>query len=179
MDLIRHTPPDNLPLLVLESWPPKALAWLHGPTTKASQAEWSSLHFHTRYRLLDSLSCGGAIRQSRCLVARLRTRDENAWTWPDQHPPSVPRPMGNLLTPWGLLGRNDRRPPSYSLPRSPPDSLRDPMPDCLGAWINTPHGIRRLLGKELARGLGCDKSDLESLPGNPDPLLRHTTSILF
>jgi hypothetical protein len=90
----------------------------------------------------------------------------------------APRPMGNLLTPPGLL-RTRYLPPSdfdeVTL-LTIPHAQVDPMPNKPGAVIRTEKGIRRLKDEELARGLGLPKS-WEVPPENLNqPTLSATTS---
>ena len=81
--------------------------------------------------------------------------------------------MGNLLTPHGLLPHGVKRQAKLAPTHSVPDSKRDPMPCCVGAWIRTEQGTRRLQAEELGKALG--------LAPRSSPLkeasLRNTTSV--
>jgi hypothetical protein len=66
-------------------------------------------------------------------------------------------PMSNLLKPHSiprLAYHNVRRHRPINAMRRIPNSVTDPMPASVGAWIDTPLGIRKLLPEELAKGLG-------------------------
>ena len=137
--LIRRVP-NRGPSVVLESWPIKSLGWEQSPTCKLARTQWQELGYASRYLTMDTKACGGAIDQVRLLVARVSHQWAGEWVWPSLQPPSVPRPMGNLLTPWGLLPRRVKMEIPPSLRAFPPRSDTDPMPNCVGAWISTPHG---------------------------------------
>jgi hypothetical protein len=77
---------------------------------------------------------GGAITQSRLLVARIQTQCPPQWSWPcEEAAAAMARPMSNLLTSPGLVRvkhRNESIPDAY-------DARTDPMPTQLGSWIRT------------------------------------------
>ena len=168
----------NRPRVVLESWPSDAVGWIRSPTSKSRRTAWSNLGYTSRYRVIDSLAHGGAINQSRLIVARVRQDLDPGWIWPLPLRGPTDRPMGNLLTPWGLLPRHVKRTKAPTGFHRLPDSLTDPMPNQLGAFISTPHGSRRLQADELAKGLGCTSQDVQSLPVSA-ATLRHTTSVFI
>ena len=87
----------------------------------------------------------------------------------------TPRPMSNLLRPFGIpykaYGRCSEK------PTSAPDAKYEPMPARVGAWIQTERGVRKLLVDELAKGLGIPKSwggNPELVPSN---LVTNLTSV--
>ena len=173
--LISSTHLRNRPKVPLESWPDHAAGWEHHPMTKTTAHKWIELGHSSRFKLIPSTWVGGAVAQSRLLVARSSTHQPQ-WSWDDIPAPSGIRPMGNLLTPRGLLPwkvKSSTVPP----PHGPhPHSLRDAMPPRSGAWIETPDGVRRLQQCELLKGLGgrSNKDDPIS-----ERLLRHTTSVFI
>ena len=61
--------------------------------------------------------------------------------------------MSNLLEPPGLIPKKSYCTRHYL---GAPDSRTEPMPPKIGRLIKTEHGIRRLMKKELAKGLGAD-----------------------
>ena len=168
----------NRPRVVLESWPSEAVGWIRSPTSKNRRTAWSNLGHISRYRVIDSLDHGGAINQSRLIIARVRRDLDSGWVWPVPLRGSSDRPMGNLLTPWGLLPRHVKRAKAPIGSHRYPDSLTDPMPNQVGAFISTPHGTRRLQADELAKGLGCTSQDVRNLPASAG-ILRHTTSVFI
>ena len=168
----------NRPRVVLESWPSDAVGWVRSPTSKSRRTAWSNLGYISRYRVIDSLDHGGAINQSRLVVARVRQDLDSGWIWPLPLRGSTDRPMGNLLTPWGLLPRHVKRTKAPTGSHRLPDSLTDPMPNQVGTFISTPHGTRRLQADELAKGLGCTSQDVQNLPASAASL-RHTTSVFI
>ena len=168
----------NRPRVVLESWPPDAVGWVRSPTSKSRRTAWSNLGYISRYRVIDSLDHGGAINQSHLVVARVRQDLDSEWIWPLTLRGSTDRPMGNLLTPWGLLPRHAKRTKAPTRPHRFPDSLTNPMPNQVGAFISTPHGTRRLQADELAKGLGCTSQDVRNRPVSAG-ILWHTTSVFI
>ena len=175
LDLVQEA--TERPLVIMESWPPEAASWENHPMSKGMAQPWADLGYSSRFRLVSSLWVGGAVTQSRLLVARVRTDLTDSFEWPTLACPEHPRPMGNLLTPHGLLPRAVKRQTSNNDPYEGPDSSTDPMPSEVGSWITTPHGSRRLQADELARGLGVPKDKLSgSLRAH---LLRHTTSVFI
>ena len=176
--LVDQTPPERHPWVVLESWPGSAVGWEVSPMHKSVMTRWAKRGFSSRYKLINSLHCGGAIRQTRLMIARVRDTYPHNWEWPSLDTQSEARPMGNLLTPWGLLPRQVKRctkPPNTTYSR--PNSLLNPMPTAVGAWIDTPEGTRRLQADEVGRGLGIPKEQVSGpSPVNPK-LLAHTTSV--
>ena len=124
--------------------------------TKRCSQRWIDLGYQSRFRLVSSLKTGGAIDQTRLLVVRLQNSIADSWKWHDLPEQTSPRPMGNLLIPFGLLPREVKRQTRSKQNRPGPNSLSEPMPNATGAWITTPHGNRRLQSDELAKGLGVD-----------------------
>ena len=170
---------ENRPKVILESWPDSSISWMNSPVSKARRTAWEKLGYTSRYHLVDSLAWGGAIKQTRLLVARVELARDHLWKWERRTSPSTHRPMGNLLTPWGLLPRHVKRQPTPSGGTERPHSDRDPMPCALGAFISTPQGTRRLQSDELARGLGAPNNLLKNQPELRAPTLRHTTSVFI
>ena len=103
---------------------------------------WEDLGYASRFKLTPTLWVGGAIKQTRMLVVRIAREDSPLWTWGTMEKPDKPRPMGNLLTPHGLLPRPIQRQVRREGPTGIPDSLQDPMPENIGVWIHTPQGAR-------------------------------------
>ena len=169
----------NRPEVVLESWPPMATTWTTGPLSKGRRTGWKNLGYTSRYHLMDSRSHGGAINQTRLMVARVRADRDSGWKWPQTTKAPHPRPMGNLLTPFGLLPRHVRRSVERTPRPSCPSSDLDAMPNCLGARISTPHGTRRLQADELARGLGCPNLEVKGLLSITQRALQCTTSLFI
>ena len=173
LHLVLATSPIHRPKIVVESWPDHAASWENHPMTKATSQRWSDCGYSSRFKLVPTTWVGGAVSQSRLLVVRVH-QEAPQWKWADLSAPTGIRPMGNLLTPPGLLPRHIRRPHKPPGPARFPHSLKDPMPPTSGSWIHTPDGTRRLQGNELLKGLGGHPSK-ESAPR--EYLLRHTTSV--
>jgi hypothetical protein len=97
---------------------------------------------------------GGAINQSRLLVARVKHEWGHLWIWnTEETEMNMARPMSNLLTPPGLI-----RSATYVNGRiGDPIARLNPMPSNMGAYIKTERGTRRLLPEESGRGLGIPK----------------------
>ena len=141
------------------------------PTAKASVTRWSNLGFETRTMLLRGTDAGGAIRQTRVFMARVRKEVNHKWRWPIRPEEAPLRPMSNLLTPPGLVPRH-----KY-LSRSVEGAVcarTDPMPGHPGALIRTEKGVRGLLLSEFCHGLGFPKSLSEHLSR---PMAIRTTSV--
>jgi hypothetical protein len=172
--LIAATPISKRPRVVIESWGSGADLWEKGPTTKGSQSRWSKLGYTSRCRRVNASHVGGAINQVRFLVARVQDAYAPLWSWKAYpSPPPPARPMGNLLTPPGLV----RKSAYCQLEIDSPMDTLDPMPSYPGAWIKTERGHRRLLMEETARGLGVPKEwqlDSDKLSGGT---LQRTTSL--
>jgi hypothetical protein len=172
--LIAATPISKRPRVVIESWGSGADLWEKGPTTKGSQSRWSKLGYTSRCRRVNASHVGGAINQVRLLVARVQDAYAPLWSWKAYpSPPPPARPMGNLLTPPGLV----RKSAYCQLEIDSPMDTLDPMPSYPGAWIKTERGHRRLLMEETARGLGVPKEwqlDSDKLSGGT---LQRTTSL--
>ena len=171
--LISGTPIPKRPRVIIESWNTGAHMWERGPTSKSCQTRWSKLGYVSRFRRVDACHVGGAIAQVRLIVARVMEDYGAVWVWGHYPPPPyTPRPMGNLLTPPGLLPQKIY----CDLPFDSPRVDLDPMPCFPGAWVKTDQGHRRLLLEETARGLGVPKGwnlDQSKLTGGT--LLRTTS----
>ena len=103
------------------------------------------------------------------------------WTVPLDDLP--PRPMSNCLRPCGAgpthLTMDKVDIPSILCTRIP-DSITDPMPSCIGHWIHTFKGYRRLFSDELAKGLGIPKGWMKSNPATltlKSPVLNITAGV--
>ncbi|CAJ1936816.1 unnamed protein product [Cylindrotheca closterium] len=154
-DMVDSVPPKHRPKVIIESWRSDPTLWQYGPTSKPTTTRWREAGCNINCCTIKATSIGGAITQERLLVVRTRIDCQAQWTWDSlDRDMSVIRPMGNLLTPPGLIPRK-----SYSQSGSThtPHSLHDPMPNQIGAWIQTEKGVPRLLKEEVARGLGIPK----------------------
>ena len=163
---MQDTEAFHRPSVIVEVWPSNAQVWAKGPMVKQWLRRWDEWGFTSRCKLVRATSVGGAIRQNRLIVARVKHPWADDWEWdriePDE---SVVRPMSNLLTPPGLLNRAGGY--TSKVERLDyPDSTIDPMPGSPGAWISTPQGIRRLLSPETARGLGFSKEEATPICGS-------------
>jgi hypothetical protein len=170
-DLVRATDQAKRPKVVLEAWPSSAEFWNKGPVCKASLTRWSEAGYTSRCKLLNATRVGGAIAQSRLMVARVLHALAPQWTWPcEEAAAAMARPMSNLLTPPGLV-RTKHHPGPIAEAAS---AKLEPMPNQPGAWIQTERGFRRLQLDEVGRGLGLNKAS--STTAVPGPLKR-TTSV--
>ena len=179
MDLVRQSSSGTQPTVTLESWPAAATSWSHGPTSKSRKTRWEELGHRSRFQLLRAVDCGGAIQESRLIVARVGKHWDPKWRWERFSPNPSPRPMGNLLTPWGLPPRHVKKGHGARPGTTHPHSDKDPMPNCIGAIIDAPKGPRRLQADEVARGLGCPSKILKVGPPLSAATLRHTTSVFI
>ena len=107
--LIKCTPDENRPRLVVEMWSDRST--LHdavGPMSKSVKARWEQLGYRSRFRLVAATRVDGAISQQRLVVVRIADPDWSAdWQW-ELSPVNVPpRPMANLLIPDGLIPSSD------------------------------------------------------------------------
>jgi hypothetical protein len=152
--LIYRTRESNQPKVIIESWPPNAQLWTKGPACKSTVTRWHDMEYVSRFKRISATDVGGAITQSRLLVARVKCEWSHLWMWSTEETElDTPRPMSNLLTPPGLV-RNHR----YVQGRSgDPIARSDPMPAHLGAYVDTERGMRRLMPEESGRGLGIPK----------------------
>ena len=152
--LISRTSPENRPRVVIESWPPNAQLWTKGPACKSTTSRWHDLNYVSRFKRVSATDVGGAINQSRLLVARVKHEWSHLWVWSTEETElDTARPMSTLLTPPGLVRSN-----TYVQGRSgDPIAQRDPMPSVMGAFIQTERGTRRLTPEESSRGLGVPK----------------------
>jgi hypothetical protein len=108
----------------------------------------------SRYKRINATNVGGAINQSRLLVARVKREWSHLWVWGTEETEiDIPRPMSNLLIPPGLVGSH-----KYVSGRSgDPIAIVHPVPSVMGAYIKTERGTRRLMPEETSRGLGVPK----------------------
>jgi hypothetical protein len=169
--LIRTTGLAKRPKVVLESWPSSAEFWSRGPVCKASLTKWADVGYTSRCKLVNATRVGGAITQSRLMVARVQDEFAQQWRWPSEEASAaMARPMSNLLTPPGLVKTKHHQ----GSKADASDARTEPMPTQPGAWILTERGIRRLQLDEIGRGLGLPKSgSKEAVPG----ILTRTTSV--
>ena len=159
---------------LIESWPPQASLWRYGPVSKIASTRWEDWGYSTHCRVVNATQVGGAIQQERLLVVRWNKDQGKTWQWaPEESSNSPARPMGNLLTPPGLI--RGRRLPAPPKSLQAPLAHEDPMPCTSGHYIRTERGVRRLERDELARGLGLPSS--ESKEDIPVGLLHGTTSL--
>ena len=182
--LLKHTPSNNLPRVVLELCSPAELVQHDGGRDKGLRKRMLALGYCQRCALVSNTDEGGAVASDRLvtsytLIRSLPTSD------PELYDPFTealtlgttgpPRAMSNLLRPCNVPWT------AYHLPLSEkegsaPDSGRDPMPPRLGSAIQTRQGVRRLLPDELAKGLGvpAEWGDQTAYPGS---LLNHLPGI--
>ena len=152
--LVSRTETSKRPRVIIESWPPNAQLWTKGPTCKSTTTRWDELDFVTRCKRVNATKVGGAIHQSRLLVARVRKDWSHLWFWsPEETEIDTPRPMSNLLTPPGLVGSHKY----VNGRRGDPIAFIHPMPAVMGAYVQTERGTRRLMPEETSRGLGVPK----------------------
>lgn len=157
-DEIEATEDGSRPLLVIESWSGGVTTWAHGPTSKSQVARWEKAGYSTRAQFLKATSLGGAIDQRRTFVVQTKVSKNLKWEWPAVDPTTTrPRPMSNLLTPAGFIGKKSFLPAEKHAARLHIPTQEDPMPDQCGALIQTDRGVRRLMPDELGRGLGLHK----------------------
>lgn len=169
-ELVTGTPQERRPEVIIEVWGPSSHLWGKGPMNKACVSRWANKGFQSYCRMVRAVDVGGAIRQNRLIIARVKSG--RTWNWDTmERGAEVIRPMSNLLTPPGLVRKSSYvEPPSYAVP----DAMTDPMPNRVGALIRTERGIRRLSVEEVARGLGVPKISEKQVSSN---LLSHTTSV--
>jgi hypothetical protein len=77
--LVSKTETSKRPRVILESWPPNAQLWTKGPTCKSTTTRWNELDFVSQCKRVDATKVGGAINQSRLLVARVRKDWSHLW----------------------------------------------------------------------------------------------------
>ena len=177
--LIETQPSDKRPKLIVETWPAQSTLWKPdtSPNGKDCRSRWKALGYETRSKIIDSKHLDGAIEQSLLLVVRDST---DKWKWAPYDGTRGSRPMGNLLTPPGLLRltareRQIRRDNVY-----PEGALRnyarDPMP-LATRLIEDAAGPRNLRPEEILRGLGMEKQDAEWGAKESMDVIRNTTSV--
>ena len=171
--LVSRTRPENRPRVVIEAWPPNAQLWTKGPACKSTTSRWHDLNYVSRFKRVAATDVGGAINQSRLLVARVQHEWSHLWMWGTEETElETARPMSNLLTPPGLVRA------SYVQGRTgDPIAHRDPMPSTMGAYIQTERGARRLLPEESSRGLGVPKEWRVESKRITKGLLERTTTL--
>lgn len=140
--------PKNRPTYVLESWDPQATLWQGGPMSKLVTTRWRELGYWSQCQCLCATEVGGAILQTKLLVVRGQANQPSLDWGPRVKGPA--RPMGNLLTPVGLVPKWAYLDGSGVSPAAD----RAPMPGKPGAWIRTAGGTRRVEVDEFIRGLG-------------------------
>jgi hypothetical protein len=145
-----------------------------GPASKEHRKFMERLGYSIRFWLMEACDFGAAISQLRLGV--LYIQEESAvMLGPKQPTPNElpPRPMSNLLMPFGVPSAawtkkvpNSKHPDPRGLPcishlgfgRSDPIfDPQGPMPDVLGSWFQVDKGIRRLQIEELAKAKGVPK----------------------
>jgi hypothetical protein len=128
----------------------------------------------SRHKRASATDVGGALTQSRLLVARVKHEWSHSWMWSTEETETdAPRPMSNLLTPPGLI-----RAHQFVQGRcGDPIAQFDPLPSHLGACANTKRGARRLMPKESGRGLGTPKEWKMDPKRITQGLLDRTTSL--
>lgn len=176
--LVANAEPSSRPIIILESWDGAASTWDTGPAGQSSRVRWEKLGYNTRMKLINATTIGGAIRQQRLMLTRIaKTSAARDMLWDDNKSTvsshTLARPMSNLLTPEGLIGKQRY---STDINQNGIDSETEPMPP-YQAWIRTRRGVRRLRLDELARGLGMEKSQVEKVTRKLSPaILQRTTS---
>jgi hypothetical protein len=132
------------------------------------------MDYVSRYKRVSATDVGGAITQSRLLVARVKHEWSHLWMWSTEETETdTPRPMSNLLTPPGLIRAHQ----FVHGRHGDPIAQFDPMPSHLGACINTERGTRRLMPEESGRGLGTPKEWKMDPKRITQGLLDRTTSL--
>ena len=121
--LVSRTKPEYRPRVVIEAWPPNAQLWTKGPACKSTTSRWHNLNYVSRFKRVSATNVGGAINQSRLLVAQVKHEWSHLWRWGTEETElETARPMSNLLTPPGLVqssyvqGRAYRRPDRSAQP---------------------------------------------------------------
>jgi hypothetical protein len=149
------------PSLIVELWGASAAMHANGPLSKPVRKVFRSQGYSQRSFHAADTALGGAVSQERLLVVYfndMRLPEDVVQSWDPPDPSLHPaRPMSNLLKPHSiprLAYHNVRRHRPLNAMRRIPNSVTDPMPASVGAWIDTPLGIRKLLPEELAKGLG-------------------------
>jgi hypothetical protein len=79
--LIYRTQESNQPRVVIESWPPNAQLWTKGPACKSTVTRWHDMDYVSRFKRISATDVGGAITQSRLLVARVKFEWSHLWMW--------------------------------------------------------------------------------------------------
>ncbi len=174
--LLKHTPSNNLPRVVLELCSPAALVQHDGGRDKGLRKRMLALGYCQRVALVSNTDEGGAVSSDR-LVTSYTLKRSLQTSDPELYDPFTealtldttgpPRAMSNLLRPCNVP-RTAYRLPFSDKNRSAPDSGSEPMPSRLGAAIQTRDGVRRLLPDELAKGLGvpAEWGDLKAYPSS-------------
>lgn len=163
-ELILECLKERRPDTIVEMWPGSSTLWENGPLSKGSVKRWALLGYTSRGKLVSALEVGGAIDQTRLILIRTVRLDVATKDWPGTEERGHDRPMSNLLTPPGLVGR--RRWRKTPIPKGTRvwDPQEHPMPwkDHVGVlpWVVGPYGVRRLTWEEIGKGLGLPKEDL-------------------
>ena len=77
--LVEATPDKNRPWVILESWPGSSVGWEVSPMHKSAMTRWAKRGCSSRHKLINSLHCGGAVRQTRLMVARVHNTYPANW----------------------------------------------------------------------------------------------------
>jgi hypothetical protein len=171
-EIVEHT--NYRPWLVIESWPANAQIWMKGPASKYHDTIWSKMGYVSRFSRVAAPDIGGAINQSRLLVARVRKGWTHLFQWPGvERDKKYRRLMASLLKPAGLV-----RSKYYLDWTGDPKARESPMPNRPGAFIETERGSCRLLMEETANGLGIPKGWEVPPKQLSTHLFDHTTSVL-
>ena len=102
--LVGRMKPENRPRVVIESWPPNTQLWTKGPACKSTTSRWYDLNYVSRFKRVAAIDVGGAINQSRLLVARVKYEWSHLWMWGAKETDlETARPILNILTPPGLV----------------------------------------------------------------------------
>jgi len=127
IELVSETPNVSQPQLILEMWDGDVSQGTAQPTTKAIRQRWKSLGYVTLSKYVNSTQVGGAISQSRLVVARVvEPRSHGRQWYPTMGQEHLSRPCSNYLTPPGLVPRRCYR---SDLP-SPRIKVLDPAIYC-------------------------------------------------
>ena len=104
--------------------------WECGPVAKIEKVRWNEMGYQSRYQVVRSTQEGGSIRQERLLVVRVSNELASYWEW--EPLPEITtvqeRAMGNLLTPPGLVDRQEWRKTLPGHVTRPIDHRREAMP---------------------------------------------------
>lgn len=169
--LVNNTDCACWPKVILESWRAHAVNWENGPMGKAAHIQWELMGFESHFWWVLALDLGGALNQSWILVALVQRSYVHQWTWNGIQHGICPCTMSNLLTPGGLLPHQEQQ---VLLKAIIHHLTMNPMPDHVGAWIQTEKCTHWLTREELGWGLCIPRAwDYPSLAINP----QYTTNV--